>query len=108
MHVRGTVGKATLLLPPVADADQGSQLRFCRALRVPVRTAGLPLHEAAGAGHTGIVEDLLRGHSDPRVRDAEAETALLRAARRGFVGAVEVAPMPPLALQVEQLVGCKS
>lgn len=54
------------------------------------RHAGLPLHEAAGAGHTGIVEDLLRGRCDPRGRDAAAETALLRAARRGYVSVVEV------------------
>ena len=61
--------------------------------------AGLPLHEAAGAGHTGIVEDLLRGRSDPRACDADAETALLRAARRGFVGAVEVVPSASVPLR---------
>lgn len=56
------------------------------------RVAGLPLHEAAGAGHTEIVADLLRGRADPVLRDAARESALLRAARRGFVGIVEARP----------------
>jgi len=40
------------------------------------------------------VTDLLRGRADPALRDAARESALLRAARRGFVGAVEVSPRP--------------
>ncbi|KAK9839638.1 hypothetical protein WJX81_002250 [Elliptochloris bilobata] len=77
-------------LSPLACAARAGHAGAVRLLLADANpNVGLPLHEAAGAGHTGIVEDLLRRRSDPGVRDNAAETALLRAARRGFVGVVE-------------------
>ena len=53
-----------------------------------------PLHEAAGSGHVPVVAALLAGRANPNVTNAELETPLLRASRRGYAGAVEVGYHP--------------
>ena len=49
-----------------------------------------PLHEASGAGHVPVVAALLAGRANPNIANLDTETPLLRAARRGYSGVVEV------------------
>lgn len=51
-----------------------------------------PLHEAAGAGHVPVTMTLLSGRANPNIANLDMETPLLRAARRGYTGVVEVCP----------------
>lgn len=48
------------------------------------------LHESAGGGHEPATRTLLAGRADPNACGQEDETPLIRAARRGHAGVVEV------------------
>ncbi len=56
-----------------------------------------PLHEASGGGHVPVVTALLAARANPNVANADAETPLLRAARRGYSGVVEVRRAHPVS-----------
>ncbi len=48
------------------------------------------LHEAAGGGHEPVTGTLLAGRANPNAVGYSGETPLIRAARRGHKGVVEV------------------
>jgi hypothetical protein len=53
------------------------------------------LHEAAGGGYEPAARTLLTGRANPNAAGYSGETPLIRAARRGHAGVIEVCPLLP-------------
>lgn len=92
---RAELEGATPALLPAAGGEEddsaGVQLLLKHKARIDARDpqGRTALHEAAFAGHAGIVTALLGAGADVRARDAQERTPLLDAARGGRLGAIE-------------------
>lgn len=85
-------GQPALLAAAGGDEDDAAGVQLLLKHKAKVDARGrldrTPLHEAAAAGHVGIVATLLAAGADPTLGDEHGRTALLEAARGGHLAVV--------------------
>lgn len=88
-----TGGQPALLAASGGDEDDAAGVALLLKLKAKVHarnaTGGSALHEAARAGHAGIVTALLAAGADPAATDNHGNTALHEAARGGHLAVLE-------------------
>src|SRR5690606_24424980 len=86
-------GQPALLAAAGGDEDDAAGVALLLKLKANVHgrnaTGGSAVHEAARAGHAGIVTALLTAGADPAATDNHGNTALHEAARGGHLAVLE-------------------
>ncbi|MDO5504928.1 MAG: ankyrin repeat domain-containing protein [Pseudoxanthomonas suwonensis] len=90
-HLPGSVPALLSAAGGEDDDDAGVLLLLKHRAQLAATDAGgrTALHEAARAGHPGIVEALLAAGADARTRDAQSRTPLLDGARSGRINVID-------------------